>query len=137
MRQLSENLWVGNAGDLREPRGLFAAGIAAVVELADNEPFAVLPRELIRLHLPLSDGGMNPEWLLRLAVQTVAALITAKVATLICCSCGLNRSLCLAAAGIAVADGTSFEAALLETSRSGPADISPRLLAEFRAIMPA
>src|SRR5262245_49266571 len=69
MRQVpGRALWLGNAGDLRDARALLAAGIAAVVELADSEPLAVLPRELVRCRFPLSDGGDNPLWLVRLAV---------------------------------------------------------------------
>lgn len=133
-RRLGSSLWVGNAGDLRDPRRVLSAGVAAVVELADNEPLASLPRELLRLRFPLSDGGMNPEWLLRLAVESVAALLKSKVDTLICCSAGLSRSLCVAAAAAALADGKSFDEALLEAAKSGPADVSPGLAQQFRTL---
>lgn len=95
MRQVpGRALWLGNAGDLRDARAVLAAGIAAIVELADSEPFAVLPRELIRCRLPLSDGGDKPAWLLRLAVESVAALLRASVPVLVCCSAGMSRSVC-------------------------------------------
>src|SRR5437870_4568839 len=103
MRQIAGyQLWIGNAGDLRDPRAVLATGVEAIVELADNEQFASLPRDLVRLRFPLSDGGASPEWLLRLAMNSVVALLKAKVPTLICCSCGLNRSVCVAAAGLAL-----------------------------------
>ena len=41
-------LWIGHAGDLRDAKSILDAGIAAIVELADSEPHAVLPRDLIR-----------------------------------------------------------------------------------------
>lgn len=44
---LDRRLWLGHAGDLRDPRSILAAGIEAVVELADNEAPASLPRDLI------------------------------------------------------------------------------------------
>jgi hypothetical protein len=50
-------LWLGNAGDLRDARAVMAAGVEAVVELADSEQLAVLPRELVRCRFPLSDGA--------------------------------------------------------------------------------
>ena len=50
-------IWIGHAGDLRDARAALAAGVEAVVELADSEPLATLPRELVRLRFPLSDGG--------------------------------------------------------------------------------
>jgi len=136
MRQMrGRRLWIGNAGDLRDPRSLLAAGVMAVVELADNEPPATLPRELVRLRFPLADGGDNPEWLLRLAVNSVVALLDADVPTLIACSCGLNRSVCLAAAALAPKDGLHFEEMLLNVAKAGPADVSPRLAAQFQAAL--
>lgn len=123
-------LWIGNQGDTRNLQGLFDAGIEAVVELADNEPFADLPREIIRCRFPLSDSGDNPAWLLRLAMKTIAVFLENNVRVLICCSGGMNRSVCLAAAGIAVADRIPLNQALLAVTQTGPVDVSPRLLDE-------
>src|SRR5579862_8612083 len=132
MRQVfGHKLWIGNAGDLRDPRALFAQGVHAIVELADNEQLAILPRDLIRFRFPLSDGGANPNWLLKLAANSVAALVTDRVPTLVCCSCGLNRSICVVAAGLALSGGRPFDEVLLAVAQSGPADVSPGLLAQF------
>ena len=125
-------MWLGNPGDTRDPKTLLDAGIEAVVELADNEPLAILPRELVRCRFPLSDGGENPAWLLHLASESVAALLRAQVPVLVCCSGGMNRSVCIAAAGVALADGCPLREALLGITRSGPADVSPRLLAQLQ-----
>lgn len=136
MRQVANHqLWIGNAGDLRDPRGVMAAGVEAVVELADDEQLASLPRDLVRLRFPLSDGGQNADSLVRLAVHSVAALLRDRVPTLICCGGGLNRSLCVAAGAIAVVEGRSFDEALIEVAQAGPADVSPGLLAELRAVL--
>ncbi len=98
MRQVADRkLWLGHAGDPRDPRTV------------------------------LSLGGINPPWLLRLASESVAALIRAGVPTLVCCACGHSRTLCIAAAGFALA-----EEWLLEESLSGPADVSPGLLMQLR-----
>jgi protein-tyrosine phosphatase len=133
MRQVAGRaLWLGNAGDLRDGGALSAADIGAVMELADNEQLAVLPRELVRCRFPLSDGGDNPSWLLRLAADSVAALLRADVPVLVCCSAGMSRSVCLAAAGIALAEGRPFDEALSVAVEVGPADISPRLLVQLR-----
>jgi hypothetical protein len=136
MRQVANRrLWIGHAGDLRDPRAVLAAGIEAVVELADNEQLATLPRELIRFRFPLSDGGHNSDWLLRLATNSVASLLSAGVPTLVCCSCGLNRSVCVAAGAVAVAESRPFDEVLIAVAKEGPADVSPGLLAEFRAAL--
>lgn len=133
MRQIAaRKLWLGHAGDLRDPRALLSAGIEAVVELADSEPLAVLPRELVRCRFPLSDGGVNPPWLLRLASESVAALFRAGVPTVVCCACGMSRSVCIAACGIALAEGRPLEESLSSVVGSGPADVSPGLLAQLR-----
>src|SRR5262249_53995521 len=125
-------LWLGHVGDLRDARALLATGIAAVVELADSEPLAVLPRDLIRCRFPLSDGGDNPPWLLRLAAETVAAPLRAGAPALVCCSAGMSRSLCVAAGGVALAEGRPLLEALAAVTGTGPADVSPKLLGQLR-----
>lgn len=133
MRQVAGRaLWLGNAGDLRDARAVLAAGVEAVVELADSEQLAVLPRELIRCRFPLSDGGDNQAWLLRLAAETVAALLRAGVPGLICCSAGMSRSVCVAAAGVALAEGRPLAETLTEVVASRPVDLSPALLAQLQ-----
>src|SRR3954471_11825175 len=115
-------LWLGHAGDLRDSRAVLAAGIEAVVELADSEPLAVLPRELVRCRFPLSDGGENPRWLLRLAAEAVAGFLRASVPVLVCCSAGLSRSVCIAAAGLALAEARPLPETVAEVAGLGPAD---------------
>ena len=133
MRRVADrSIWIGNAGDLRDARPILDAGIEAVVELADSEPLAILPRELVRFRFPLSDGGDNPAWLLRLAAESIAALLRAGVPTLICCSAGMSRSVCAAAAGVALAAGGSFVETIAAVVGSGPADVSPRLVVQLQ-----
>jgi protein-tyrosine phosphatase len=138
MRQVAERaLWFGHAGDLRDPRALFAAGVLVVCELADNEQFAVLPRELVRCRFPLSDGGDNPPWLLRLAAENVAAALRAGVSVLVCCSGGMSRSVCVAAGGLALLEGKPLAESISEVVNSGPADVSPRFFAQLREALDA
>jgi protein-tyrosine phosphatase len=111
---------------------MLSAGIEAVVELADSEPAASLPRELVRCRFPLSDGGINPPWLLALASESVASLLRAGVPTLVCCACGLSRSVCIAAGGLALAEGRTLDEAIAAVVGSGPADVSPGLLAQLQ-----
>jgi protein-tyrosine phosphatase len=133
MRQVDgRRLWIGNARDLRVPAAIFEAAIEAVVEVADSEPMATLPRELIRCRFPLSDGGDNSPTILRLAAETTARLVRARVRTLICCSAGMSRSICVAAAGIAIAEERSFAEAVMLVAQRGPADVSPELALRMR-----
>ena len=136
MRQIGRRaLWLGHAGDLRSPTAIMAAGVGAVIELADNEQFASLPRDLVRCRFPLSDSN-NPAWLLRWACESVSVLQQAGVPTLICCSGGMNRSVCIAAGGLALADHCSLDESLRLVAESGPADVYPMLLAQVRAALP-
>jgi uncharacterized protein (DUF433 family) len=133
MRQVvGRALWLGNAGDLRDAPAVLNAGIEAVVEVADSEPLADLPRDLIRCRFPLSDGGDNPAWLLRLAAEAVAALLRAGVPVLVCCSAGMSRSVCVTAAGVALAEGRPLAEAVAMATESGPVDVSPGLLVQMR-----
>lgn len=136
MRQVDGRaLWVGHGGDLRDPRAVLAAGVEAVVELADSEPIAALPRNLIHLRFPLVDGGDNPDWLVRLAVDSVAALLGARVPLLVCCSVGMSRSVCVAAAAVAVVEARPLAEALVTVVASGPADVSPGLWVQLRRVV--
>jgi protein-tyrosine phosphatase len=58
-------------------------------------------------------------------MMTVAELLTARIPVLICCSAGMSRSVCTAAAGLASAEKMSFDDALKVVIGTGPADVSP------------
>ncbi len=92
----------------------------------------MLPRELVRLRFPLSDGGDNPSWLLRLAAESVAALVRSGVPVLVCCSAGMSRSVCVTAVGVALAESRPLAETLVSVVGSGPVDVSPGLLMQFQ-----
>jgi protein-tyrosine phosphatase len=125
---------LGHSGDVRDIRGLFAAGIAAVVDLAIHEVPAPAPRELVYCRFPIVDGTGNPPWLLRAAVETVAGLIREGVPTLVGCGLGLSRSPCIAGAAIARVRGCPADEGLAVALKSAPADVSAALWAEVRPI---
>lgn len=125
-------LWIGNAGDLRDPKVVIDTGAEVVVELSDSEQPALLPRELVRLRFPLSDGGVNPQWLLRLAVESVSRLLREGIPLAIFCSAGMSRSVCIASAAIALAESRPLAEAVSEVAAVGPVDVSPGLLEQIR-----
>jgi protein-tyrosine phosphatase len=138
MRQIVPHpLWLGHIGDARNLRTLFGAGIAALVDLAREEPPQATHRELIYCRFPIEDGNDNPPALLRLAVQTIAGLIVANIPTLVFCGAGMSRTPALAAAALAVAVGGSHEEWLERLKQIGPADVSPGLWQEVRALCQA
>ncbi len=64
-------LWLGHAGDARDPLRLNDLGIAALVDLARDEPPTRPSRDLIYCRFPLVDGArQSPDWLIRVAVET-------------------------------------------------------------------
>jgi hypothetical protein len=128
-------LWIGHAGDLADPRPILDAGIEAVVELADSEPFATLPRSLIRCRFPVSDDGENrPEWL-RSAIFAIAELVRLEIPTLVACSAGMSRSVLLASAAIASASAEPFADVLRQLTTDGPVDLSPALADQVHQIV--
>lgn len=136
MKHISPHpIWVGNAGSCSDPRRLHAAGITAVVELAVEEPPAKLAREMLHLRFPLVDGGGNPLWLLRAAIDAVAGLITERQPTLVYCSMGMSRSPSVAAAAISRATGQPLPATLLQLTATTPTDISPALWAQIHQVL--
>jgi len=136
MHQIPESsLWLGHAGDARDSEGLLLAGLIAVVDLALEEPPARLIRELIYCRFPLHDGPGNPPWLLRAAVDTVAAMMRSGAPTLVSCRAGLSRSPCIAGAAIAQVRGCPAAEGPAIALGSAPADVSPALWAEVRKIL--
>lgn len=136
MRQIDDRpLWLGHTGDLRHVAELFAAGIVAVVDLASNEPATLLPREFVYCRFPIVDGGGNPAWLLRRAVETVAALTEANVATLVCCSAGMSRSPAILSAALAKVARSSPADTLARVTAGQASDVSPALWSEILAAM--
>jgi protein-tyrosine phosphatase len=128
-------LWLGHVGNVRDLRGVLAAGVRAVVDLALNEPPAAITRELVYCRFPLTDGPGNPPWLLRLAVETLADLLRSGTPTLVYCSAGLSRSPALAAAAIAQVRGCLPAEGLAVVVQSGAADVSPGLWSEVQAVL--
>lgn len=119
-------LWIGNARDARDLRLVHDVGIEAIVDLAVDEPPVQPTRELVYLRFPLIDGGGNPAWLLKSAVEAVSRLLRSDVPTLIACSGGMSRSLAIAA-GAMVGLETTPEDALNRVRGDGPSDLHPEL----------
>jgi protein-tyrosine phosphatase len=124
---------LGHIGDARDLPGLLSADISAVVDLALDEPPVSLTRELVYCRFPLIDGGGNPRWLLRAAVETVAGLLRARVPSLVYCGAGMSRTPSVAGAAIALVRGCSASEGLAVVLPSGAGDVSPALWLEIQA----
>jgi protein-tyrosine phosphatase len=124
---LPNQLWIGNAGDGRDPARMLQAGVAAVVNLAAEEPSPALPRDMIYCRFPIDDGAQEDEGVLKLAVQTVAELLEKQIPMLVYCGEGMSRAPAVAAAALSIVQGGSPEEKLKEIAASRPHDVSPQL----------
>jgi protein-tyrosine phosphatase len=130
-------LWIGNAGDGRDGERLLKAGVAAVVNLAAEEPSPALPRNMIYCRLPIIDGEQDDESVLDLAIQTVVSLLKKRIPTLVHCSAGMSRAPAVAAAALAIVEGGSPEEKLKQIAASRPHDVSPQLWEAVKTIYSA
>jgi hypothetical protein len=132
MNQISPHqLWLGNADDARDFRGLFAVGIRALVQVAMEEPPDQPPREFIYCRFPLLDGPGNGVPLLGLAIHSVMGLLNQGLPTLLYCRIGMSRSPAIAAAVLAMIHGDSPQKWLQRVAEYRSTDVSPGLWAEI------
>jgi protein-tyrosine phosphatase len=136
MRQVpGYSLWLGHVGDFRDLSRILSSEIAALVDLAVNEPPLTFTRELVYLRFPLVDNSGNPPWLLQSAIEAVAQLLRSRTPTLVFCAQGLSRTPCIAAAAISRLRGCSPSDALTIVAQAGPADVSPGLWSDIVATL--
>ena len=119
-------LWIGNALEARDLRGLHQRGIQAVVDLAANEVPAQLGRDIIYCRVPLNDGGNAPP-LLVAAIRCLVALLEGEFTTLVACSAGMSRSPTIAAAAMAIVTKQSPDDCLMQIVFGQAHDVSPQL----------
>jgi protein-tyrosine phosphatase len=124
---LPNQLWIGNAGDCRDAGFLLRAGVAAVINLAAEEPSPNLPRSMVYCHFPLVDGAQDDPTILRVAIQTVATLLKSQVPTLVYCGAGMSRSPAIVAAALSIVQGGRPEEKLKQVVAGHPHDVSPQL----------
>ncbi|MDY0169900.1 MAG: dual specificity protein phosphatase [Thermoguttaceae bacterium] len=128
MREIDSNLlFLGNAADARDLRLLYDHRIAAVVDLALNEPPARLTHDMIYFRIPLCDGGGNGDTILEVAIRCVAALVAREVRTLVACRAGMSRAPAIAAAALALVRQSPPDECLTSIIADGPHDVSPAL----------
>ena len=95
------NLWLGNAADLRDIPRMLQHGVTAIVDLAIEEQVPTIPRATNYCRFVLTDDGENDAATILAAIKAAAAFLAGGHPTAICCSAGLNRSVCIGAAALA------------------------------------
>ena len=124
---LPGKLWIGNAGDGRDPERLLVAGIVAVLNVAAEEPSPILPRSMTYCRFPIMDGVQEVHGLLDVAIQTLVSLLESGVPTLVYCGAGMSRSPALVAAALSIVQGGSPDEKLRDVVTGHPHDVSPQL----------
>ncbi len=136
MRELvPQRLWIGNAGDARNPAAVLDAGVASLVNLAAEELPPDFPRDILYCHFPLVDGPGNPPAAMRIAVATITALLREEIPALVYCGAGMSRSVAVAAAAIGCWRGDSLEDTLKTVSDEVPHDVSPVFWHDLRTVI--
>ncbi len=128
-------LWTGNSGDVRDPASVLDADVAALVNLAAEELPPTLPRDILYCHFPLIDGPDNLPAILKIAVDTVAALLREEIPTLVYCGAGMSRSVAMAAAAVARWQGESLEETLKRLTDNVPHDVSPAFWRDLKSVI--
>ena len=125
---LKDVLWIGNAIEARDYANLIALGITTIVDLADNEPSATPPRDMVLLRLPISDDGQNDNQRLRFAIDSIARLVQSRgEKILVACSAGLSRSPAIVAAALHLLGRGTLKECLEYVCRNAHCDVSPGL----------
>ncbi len=127
-------LWIGNAHDAREIKGIIDAGIQVVIGLAIEEPSVQVPRDIIYCRFPMLDGDGNSSVLMVAAVNLISAFVRAQTPTLVACSGGMSRSPLIASAVLAAVDDIGLAEAIRLVTTNGPCDFSPSLYNDLRQL---
>ena len=120
--------------DARDLRLLYDNRIAAVVDLAVNEPSAQLARDRIYCRIPIIDGDGNSNAIIETAVRCVVTLIEKELRTLIACSACMSRSPAIAAAAIALVTKQLPDDCLTAIIPGAPHDVSPTLWSVVKTV---
>ncbi|MFO7903760.1 MAG: dual specificity protein phosphatase family protein [Planctomycetota bacterium] len=129
-----DHLYLGNAMDARDLRLLYDNRIAAVVDLAVDEPPAQLARDMIYCRIPLNDGDGNSTAIIEMAVRCVVTLIEKDIRTMVACSAGMSRSPAIAAAAMAILTRTPADDCLTTITSHAPHDVSPILWPRVKTV---
>ena len=118
----------------RDLKQIYDHAFAAVLDLAANEPPAVLGRDIIYCRFPLSDDDSNADALVSAAIECLHSLIERDYRTLVACSAGMSRSPMIAAAAISVLSGDSLSDTLAQIMTNAPHDVSPSLFSSVQRV---
>jgi len=127
-------LYIGDAISARDLRHIYDHEFAAVLDLAANEPPAVLGRDIVYCRFPLSDDDSNDDKIVSAAITCLHTLMERGFRTLVACSAGMSRSPMIAAAAISIACGDPLTDCLARITTGVPHDVSPTLFSSVQRV---
>ena len=127
-------LYIGDAISARDVKQIYDHQFSAVLDLAANEPPAVLGRDIIYCRFPMSDDNSNDDALISSAIVCLHSLLERQFRTLVACSAGMSRSPLIAAAAISLLTRDDFTDCLARLVADAPHDISPTLLSSVNQV---
>ena len=93
MKQLRDNLWIGNIDSPQNPEILKQNGITAILNVAFNVTNPQYnPADFRMVQINLDDDSDNPFYLLRLTIDTLKIMWQEKEKVLVHCQLGKSRS---------------------------------------------
>ena len=122
-------LFIGDAISARDLKQIYDHSFRAVIDLAANEPPAVLGRDIIYCRFPMSDDGSNELAVISTAIVCLKSFLDSEFRTLVACSAGMSRSPLIGAAAISLLTEDSLRECLLHSAADAPHDVSPSLFA--------
>ena len=126
------SLWVGSIVDGWNLRELHNTGVRAIVDLASNEAPIKLTRDLTYCRFPIVDGLGNDRTTLRVAIDTLTALVQADVPTLVFCSAGMSRSPLIAAAVVSRMSGQPLVDCVSQITTGHAHDVGAALICDVQ-----
>ena len=127
-------LYIGDAISARDLKQIYDHEFAAVLDLAANEPPAVLGRDIIYCRFPLSDDESNDDEIISAAIMSLQLLMERHFRSLVACSAGMSRSPLVAAAAVSLLCHDSFSDWLARMTVDAPHDVSPTLYASVKRV---
>ena len=127
-------LYIGDAISARDLKQIYDHDIAAVLDLAGNEPPAVLGRDIIYCRFPLADDDSNDDAIVSAAIICLRSLMDRQIRTLVACSAGMSRSPLVAAAAVSLWCHDSLSDCLARITTNAPHDVSPTLYSSVNRV---
>ena len=116
---------------------LLRTGVAAIVDLAVEEPIPTMPRVINYARFALTDEGEEAEPIIGGALRLVSSFVADRLPIAVCCNAGLNRSPTIAAVGIALALKSEAREELQTIAGLKAVDVNPALWSRVVAVSEA